>query len=95
MSVLTEERLIQFLKETIDIEKDCLERIVSEGTRPVPPEILTRYRSLIQAIQSEKQNEPTLQDECWNWIWDIKEGMNLIQLYGRLAWLNLQLLELL
>ena len=95
MSVLTEERLIQFLRETIDIEKDCLDRIVTEGTRPVPADILSRYRALIQSIQCERDNEPTLQEECWTWIWDIKEGMNLIQLYGRLAWLNLQLLELL
>ena len=95
MSVLTEERLIQFLKETVDIERDCLERIVSEGTRPVPADILARYRSLIQSIYAERDHEPTLKDECWEWIWEIKEGMNLIQLYGRLAWLNLQLLELL
>lgn len=95
MSVLTEERLIQFLKETIEIEKDCLDRLVAEGTQPVAADILARYRSLIQSIHSEKDHEPSLQDECWVWIWEIKEGMNLIQLYGRLAWLNLQLLELL
>ena len=95
LSVLTEERLIQFLKETIEIEKDCLDRLVAEGTQPVAADILARYRSLIQSIHAEKDHEPSLQDECWGWIWEIKEGMNLIQLYGRLAWLNLQLLELL
>ena len=57
MSVLTEERLIQFLRETIEIERDCLDLIVSEGTRPVSPEILARYRSLIQSIQGERENE--------------------------------------
>ncbi|HIC22313.1 MAG TPA: hypothetical protein EYO84_02725 [Planctomycetes bacterium] len=95
MSVLTEERLIQFLKETIEIERDCLDRIIAEGTHPAPDDILARYRDLIQSIQKEQDNEPSLNEECWGWIWEIKEGMNLIQLYGRLAWLNLQLLELL
>ena len=95
MSVLTEERLIQFLKETIEIERDCLDRIVIEGTRPVPAEILLRYHSLVQSIHGERAHEPFLEEEAWNWIWEIKDGMNLIQLYGRLAWINLQLLELL
>ncbi len=50
---------------------------------------------LVRSIEAEKPNEMTLQEDGWTWIWTIGEGMNLIQLYGRLAWINLQLLELL
>lgn len=95
LSVLTEERLIQFMRETIELERECLDRIVQEGTRPAPEQVLKRFGQLVASIEAEKPNEASLQDECWNWIWNINEGMNLIQLYGRLAWINLQLLELL
>ena len=64
MSVLTEERLIQFLKETIEIERDCLDRIIAEGTHPAPDDILARYRDLIQSIQKEQDNAPSLHGEC-------------------------------
>jgi len=56
---------------------------------------LKRFRQLVGSIEAEKDNEASLHEECWNWIWNVNEGMNLIQLYGRLAWINLQLLELL
>jgi hypothetical protein len=95
LSVLTEERLIQFMKVTIDLERDCLDRLITEGTRPAPESILARYQQLVRSIEAEKPNEMTLQEDGWSWIWTIGEGMNLIQLYGRLAWINLQLLELL
>ena len=95
LSVLTEERLIQFLRQTIDLESECLDRLIEEGTRPVPVEILERYQSLVRAIEAEKGNDPALQQETWNWIWSISEGMNLIQLNGRLAWINYHLLDLL
>jgi len=95
LSVLTEERLIQFMRETIELERDCLDRIIQEGTRPAPEQVLKRFRHLVGSLEAEKDNEASLHEECWNWIWNVNEGMNLIQLYGRLAWINLQLLELL
>jgi len=31
LSVLTEERLIQLVRETIELERDCLDRIIRKG----------------------------------------------------------------
>ena len=39
--------------------------------------------------------EATLGESVWDWIWQPAEGINYIQMYGRLAWINMQLLDLL
>ena len=95
MNILTEERLIQFLRETVDLQGICLDQLISSGTSPVPEQVLQRYRDFVHSIQVEKDREPTLKEEFWTWIWEAPANMNYIQMYGRLAWINLQLLNLL
>ena len=95
MSVLTEERLIQFMKETVQLQGICLDQLISAGTRPADEHLFARYSAFIASISAEKSREPILSEEVWNWIWNPSEGMNYIQMYGRLAWINMQLLDLL
>ena len=95
MSVLTEERLIQFMSETVQLQALCLDRLIAAGTRPVDEDLFRRYSAFVQSIEAEKSREPILGENVWDWIWRPSEGLNYIQMYGRLAWINMQLLDLL
>ncbi len=95
MSVLTEERLIQFMRETVQLQSICLDNLIVSGTRAVDPDVYQRYAAFIQSIEAEKERESTLQETGWGWIWKSSENMNYIQMYGRLTWINMQLLDLL
>ena len=95
MSVLTEERLIQLMGETVQLQAICLDQLIVSGTRPVDPELFQRYSAFIHSIEAEKPREATLGESVWDWIWQPAEGINYIQMYGRLAWINMQLLDLL
>lgn len=95
MQVLSEEKLVRYLAQVLELSAEVLPRLAEEGTRPAPEEIRERFDALISALAVERDNDSTLQDEQWNWIWQTRPEMNLIQVYGRLAWVNLQLLELL
>lgn len=95
MSVLSEEKLCKYLERTLDLSRAALERIPNEGTDPIPSELHDQYVELVNALIVEKENDPHLGEDGWNWIWQNKPEFNAIQLYGRLAWINLQLLELL
>ena len=52
-------------------------------------------RFITSSKNTERENDSYLNDDSWNWIFESKADYNYIQLYGRLAWINLQLLELL
>ena len=95
MSVLTEERLIQFMRETVQLQAICLDHLFDSGTRSVDSDLFQRYQTFVGSIEAEKGREATLSEEGWKWIWSPSEGMNYIQLYGRLTWINMQLLDLL
>lgn len=95
MQVLSEEKLVRYLAQVLELSAEVLPRLAEEGTRAAPEDMRARFDALISALAVEKDNDSTLQDEQWNWIWQPRPEMNLIQVYGRLAWVNLQLLELL
>ena len=58
-------------------------------------ELLQDYACLISELHDEKRNDTTLSDESWEWIWRVKPDLNPIQIYGRLAWINYNLIDLL
>ena len=96
MTVISEETLLDLLGTGLDLSNHALKLIASEDTRaPIPATLLERYSDFLRLIHDEKGNDVRLADETWEWIWQAKEDMNPIQLYGRLAWLNYRLIDLL
>lgn len=95
MKVISEEKLCDYLGQVLLLSRDVLERIPQHGTEPVADDILDRFHSFVNLLNQERDNDSFLNDESWNWIWESKASYNAIQVYGRLAWINLQLLELL
>ena len=95
MSVISEEKLILYLERVIALSAQVLPLLSDRGTEPPPPEIDAAYLGLIASLMAERENDEHLRDDSWNWIFEPTEDSNLIRLYGRLAWVNLQLLELL
>lgn len=95
MKVLSEEKLCGYLQRVLDLSQEILQRLPTEGTSQVKDETLDKFHAVINDLNSERESDPYLNDSSWNWIWESKSGYTFIQIYGRLAWINLQLLELL
>lgn len=95
MTVLSEEKLCTYLNRVLELSKHTLDNLAIRGTDPVDDGTLDRFHTLINDLNSERGNDQFLNDDSWNWIWNSKADFNYIQVYGRLAWINLQLLELL
>jgi len=93
--VLPEEIILQALERCLQLSQTIVPRLAHEGTSEVPREVLERYTALMQDLHREKRRESILSDESWEWIWDVKEKSNYLQLYGRLAWINYNLFDLL
>lgn len=95
MNVLSEEKLCAYLSRVLDTSNKVLEHIPTRGAQPVDDATLDMFHTLINDLNQERANDNFLNDSSWNWIWESKSQYNYIQIYGRLAWVNLQLLELL
>lgn len=94
MRVISEEKLVGYLGRVLDLSGEILPLLSEQGTQPPPEKIETAYRALIESLDADRSDDPCLQDESWNWIFDPTESVNMIKIYGRLAWINLQLLDL-
>lgn len=95
MNVLSEEKLCGYLSRVLDLSQSVLGKLREEGAKPVDDTTLDQFHALINDLNEERSNDSFLNDPSWNWIWESKSEYNFIQIYGRLAWINLQLLELL
>ncbi len=95
MPVLTESKICSFLTRVLDLSAEIVPLVPAKGTEEVSSELLDRYSTLINDLSKERENDSFLDGETWNWIWEGRSSYNHIRLYGRLAWINLQLLELL
>ena len=96
MAIIPEESLLRYLRTCIDLSNRALvEMSSSRATESLSPEFLSEYSEFIQDLHGEKRSDSTLADESWEWIWKVKPKLNSIQLYGRLAWINYNLLDLL
>ena len=95
MRVVPEDVLIGLLRRIIDLSVEILGRLPAHGTPPVPAPLVERYSALISDIHAQKRHDSVLSDESWEWIWEVREGVNHLQMYGRLAWLNYNLFDLL
>ena len=95
MKVLSEEKLIHYLGQILELSNDTLSRLNQPSTEPIDDETLDRFHLLVNALNEDRANDSFLDDVSWNWIFEGKPSYNYVQIYGRLAWINLQLLELL
>ena len=96
MSVIPEKTLFSLLRSCLELSRRALEQIDSAGAiGSTAPDLLDDYATLIRSLHQEKRNDFALADESWEWIWEVKREMNPIQLYGRLAWINYNLISLL
>jgi hypothetical protein len=95
MRVLSEEKLITYLERVVELSAKVLPLLSAQGTEPPPAKLVKAYQSIVDDLAAERATDEQLQDDSWNWIFQPKEHENSIRLYGRLAWMNLQLLELL
>ena len=95
MKVVPENVLIDLLTRCLQISQELLPHLAASSSQPVKPPLLKRYSELISDLHRQKRNDSVLGDESWEWIWDARAGINHIQLYGRLAWLNYNLHSLL
>ncbi len=94
MTVLSEEKLTDYLSRVLTLSRDVLGQIPAEGTQPVRDDLLDRYLELINGLLEDRSIDQRLSDDSWNWIFENRPTANHIKLYGRLAWINLQLHEL-
>jgi len=95
MSVLSEEKLTLYLDRVIALSGEIVPLLSEFGTAIPPSQIAESYQQLITDLAADRQSDTVLMDETWDWIFAAQESTNLIKTYGRLAWINLQLLELL
>jgi hypothetical protein len=95
MRVMPEDVLLGYLERCLALSAEILPRIPKCGTKPAPVELAKRYEALILDLHKQKSRDSILSDESWEWIWEVREDMNLVQVYGRLAWLNYNLFDLL
>ena len=97
MTLISEERLCTYLSRVLDLSQELLAVVPERGAEAMSADdpLRVAFERLVHDLGSERGNDTYLDDESWNWIWEGKEEYNPIRIYGRLAWINLQLLELL
>ena len=96
MTVIPEEKLIELLRTCLELSQVALGEIQADrGTKPCQEELLANYQSFIQDLHAQKSEDLTLADESWEWIWKVKPDLSPLQAYGRLAFINYTLLDLL
>ncbi len=95
MKVISEDKLCKYMKCVLDLSNDILGKPEEKGTSAVDSANQEAFHKIIEDLMVERKSDATLSDERWDWIWECKPQYNYIQVYGRLAWINLQLLDLL
>jgi hypothetical protein len=95
MPVLPEERIVAYLERSLSLSQALLPSLLARGTEDAGGTKLEEYKRLLADLARERENDAYLSDESWDWIWKGKPSYNYLQLYGRLAWINLQLFDLL
>ena len=96
MTIIPEETLVRLLRSCLELSRRVLEQIETrEAQAPAPAELFDAYSELIRNLHAQKSHDTTLADQSWEWIWKVKPEITSIQMYGRLAWINYVLLDLL
>ena len=94
MPVLSEERIIGYLTRCVKLSEVILPLLEKNGTRDADRDVLAEFSHLSGDLEAERTSDSRLDDESWHWIWKGKKSYNYLQIYGRLAWINLRLIDL-
>jgi hypothetical protein len=95
MAVLPEEKIVASLARCLALSTALLPILLPHGTAPADGRHLADFQAFIDDLAREREKDAYLSDESWDWIWKGKPSYNYLQLYGRLALINLQLFDLL
>jgi hypothetical protein len=95
MRVVPEEVLLDLLGRCLKLSLELHPHLSNDGSAPAAPALVQRHRELVDELHRQKRHDSVLSDESWEWIWETPESVNHFQLYGRLAWLNYSLFNLL
>ena len=95
MRVVPEDVLLGLLDGCLKLSQEVLRCMAERGSQAVPEDLSLRFAEILKALHRQKRHDSVLNDESWEWIWDVPPRMNHFQLYGRLAWLNYTLFGLL
>lgn len=96
MSVIPEEKLLDLLDTCLSLSQRSLKEIRgARATTTSSPELVQSYARFVEELHAQKSRDTILADESWEWIWMVKETMTPIQIYGRLAFVNYGLIDLL
>ena len=57
--------------------------------------IVTQYNNLVSEIHALRKGDTYLEDKAWDWIWKGKDEYTCVQIYGRIAWINYEFLNML
>ena len=95
MAVLPEAKIVAALDSCLSLSRDLLPALLAQGTAEADPRMVEAFNALVGDLARARTNDAYLSDESWDWIWKGKPSYNYLQLYGRLAWINLQLFDLL
>lgn len=95
MSTLPEEKIVAYLEQCHRLALAVLPLLPAKGTLMAEGPALEGFRTLVAELHAERERDAYLSDDSWSWIWKDKPSYNYLQVYGRLAWMNLQLFDLL
>ncbi|HNR99728.1 MAG TPA: hypothetical protein PKX48_12470 [Planctomycetota bacterium] len=95
MPVIPEERVFAYLGRCLELSAAVAPFLAERGTCEIPDGLRGKFERLVADLQGERAADSRLDAEAWNWIWKGKQRYNYLQVYGRLAWLNLQIFDLL
>ena len=95
MAVLPEDRVIAYLGRCLELSSALLPLLGAQGTRAISGDMREKFERLVADLEGERVKDSYLDTESWSWIWKGKQSYNHLQVYGRLAWINLQLFDLL
>lgn len=95
-TMIAEEKILHILEGCLRISQGALEEVrAGRGAREAGEELRGDFERLIQEIHAEKRNDSVLADQTWEWIWKLRPDISPLQIYGRVAWINYTILDLL
>lgn len=95
-AVIPEDNLLGLLDECLKLSTRALEEFGNgKANAAASADLVEDFSNFIKSLHDQKKHDSVLADESWEWIWKVTREMKAIQIYGRLAWVNYNLVDLL
>jgi hypothetical protein len=96
VAVIPEKDLVGLLDNCLRLSSKALAEFQNGDVKePASLELVEEFSGFIKALHDEKKHDSVLADQSWEWIWKVTKDMKAIQIYGRLAWVNYNLVDFL